>query len=83
MHAPPLRPATAPIQLTVNPPTGCFYWTAKRRSSRRLAVASHAFLGELLFSARLLLAPPQIFAQGLGQALLALRSFGALLCTWP
>jgi hypothetical protein len=67
--------------LTVKPPTRCFYWTAKRRSSRRLAVASRAFLRELLLSARLILASPQIFAQSLGQALLALRSFGALLCT--
>jgi len=66
--------------LAVKPPLGCFYWTAKGRSSRRLAIISRAFLrerrAERLSSTSLLLAPPQVFAQRLGQALLARCAFG-------
>jgi hypothetical protein len=58
------------------------YWTAKRRSSRRLAVASLSFFGYRtpLLSAGLLLAAPQIFAQRPSQALLARRAFSVVFC---
>jgi hypothetical protein len=64
------------------PPSGCFYFTAKRRSSRWLAIASFAFsgyrCGTPLLGPGLLLAPPQIVAQRLGQALLARWAFRAV-----
>src|SRR5271169_546306 len=80
----PHRWQAAAYLLAVTPPSGCFYLTAKRRSSRRLAVASLAFFGwrcgTPLLVPGLLLAPPQIVAQRLCQTLLALCVFSVVLC---
>jgi hypothetical protein len=80
----PHRRQAAAYLLAVTPPSGCFYLTAKRRSSRRLAVASLAFFGwrcgTPLLGPGLLLATPQIVAQRLCQTLLALCVFSVVLC---
>src|SRR6266478_4449295 len=59
---------------------GCFYWSGARRSSRRLSlpVRRLGLCGFLrLLCTPLFLAPTQIFAQSLGQPLVARRPLGA------